>query len=264
VPPSLKVTKRTIVDFLLESRADMYAARTWVALVVGTQFLLATVGLLAVLASERLSRFEPILVILTGMTAFAAIMTLIEVAGRQERSRTLAPPDEVWFNEDMLSASVYESVKTLEEARDDTLVSQGHVGWTPQWELTAGDLVAVDNALALAKLRMDLEQQLRQLAYFNDIDVRLRPIGVLGLAEELMRKEVLPIELRGALRDVVSVCNQAIHGGNVQDDVAASVVRVGGQLLEAIQAAMPVGGSVDEEEEEEDEKLPIALPPGGA
>ncbi len=32
----------------------------------------------------------------------------------------------------------------------------------------------------------------------------------------------------------LSVCNQAIHGAEVLDDIAASIVRVGSQLLEQL------------------------------
>jgi hypothetical protein len=47
-------------------------------------------------------------------------------------------------------------------------------------------------------------------------------------------KEVFPVTLMEPLEEVAKICNIAIHGGKVADDVAAAVVRVGGQLLEQL------------------------------
>lgn len=38
----------------------------------------------------------------------------------------------------------------------------------------------------------------------------------------------------GPLEEVVRICNLGIQAGNVPNDVAAAVVRVGGQLLERL------------------------------
>jgi hypothetical protein len=104
----------------------------------------------------------------------------------------------------------------------------------PPWDLTAGQLIGADNALALARLRMDIERELRRIALETQIDLSLRPVGIKSLARELVSKEVLPVTLMEPLEEVAKICNLAIHGGKVADDVAAAVVRVGGQLLEQL------------------------------
>jgi hypothetical protein len=81
---------------------------------------------------------------------------------------------------------------------------------------------------------MDIERELRRIALETQIDLSLRPFGIKALARELVSKEVLPVMLMEPLEEVAKICNIAIHGGKVADDVAAAVVRVGGQLLEQL------------------------------
>ena len=108
--------------------------------------------------------------------------------------------------------------------------------YLPPWDLSAGQLVGTNNALGLARLRMDLERELRRLAYESQIDLSVRPIGVMGLARELVSKQILPPTLLDVLQQVVSVCNKGIHGEELSEAVTASVVRVGGQLLERLRS----------------------------
>jgi hypothetical protein len=79
---------------------------------------------------------------------------------------------------------------------------------------------------------MDIERELRRIALETQIDLSIRPFGIEALARELVSKEVFPVTLLEPLEEVAKICNIAIHGRKVTDDVAAAVVRVGGQLLE--------------------------------
>jgi hypothetical protein len=81
---------------------------------------------------------------------------------------------------------------------------------------------------------MDIERELRRIALETQIDLSLRPFGIKALARELVSKEVFPVTLMEPLEEVAKICNIAIHVGKVTDDVAAAVVRVGGQLLEQL------------------------------
>jgi hypothetical protein len=65
----------------------------------------------------------------------------------------------------------------------------------PPWDLTAGQLIGADHALALARLRMDIERELRRIALETQIDLSLRSVGIKALARELVSKEVLPVTL---------------------------------------------------------------------
>ena len=110
------------------------------------------------------------------------------------------------------------------------------------WDLSLGQLVGSDNSLALAKLRMELERELRHIAYNNQTDISSRPLGVTGIAQELVSRKILPPTWLGALKEITYVCNRAVHGTEVPDDIAASVVRVGGQLLEQLRSVRNNGG----------------------
>ena len=100
--------------------------------------------------------------------------------------------------------------------------------------MTTGDILGLDNELALAKVRIELERELRRIAYSRDIDIASRPFGVMGLARELVARHVLPSEWIESLKEVTSACNQAIHGREIPDEVAVLVVRVGSRLLEQL------------------------------
>jgi hypothetical protein len=101
--------------------------------------------------------------------------------------------------------------------------------------LTAEGLLELDKALALAKVRMDLEAELRQIARAQDVVSRARSAG--ALANELGQKGILPRPLISALLEVISVANQAIHGANISDETAASVVRTASDLLDSLRLA---------------------------
>ena len=106
-----------------------------------------------------------------------------------------------------------------------------HIKPSPPWELNAGQLVGVDDELALAKLRMDIEREVRLLAFNANIDLSNRLVSVNKLAAELHSKNILSPGLVSVIKDVVTACNQAIHGQPVSAEDATKIVRVGGQLL---------------------------------
>ena len=90
---------------------------------------------------------------------------------------------------------------------------------------------------------MELERELRHIAYNNQTDISSRPLGVTGIARELVSREILPPTWLGALKEITYVCNRAVHSTEVPDDIAASVVRVGGQLLEQLRFVRNNGGA---------------------
>ena len=112
------------------------------------------------------------------------------------------------------------------------------------WDLSLGQLVGLDNSLALAKLRIELERELRHIAHNNQTDISSRPLGITRMAQELVSRKILPPTWLGPLKEITHVCNYAIHGETeVPDDIAASVVSVGGQLLEQLRSVRNNGGA---------------------
>ncbi len=209
----------------------MKRERPWSSLIVAVLLALATAGLLFLV--DRMGVFSglvQVLMIVAGMTAIAAFTGV----QRFVESRRPTPLITITFNEALVREGVSEGVEAFEGAPEE----EEEVRKSPisPWDLSAAQLVGADNALALAALRMDIERELRRIAYENEIDVRTRPLGIVGLADELVSREILPAAWRGSLREITTVCNKGVHGFEVPDHIAASVVRVGAQILDRLRS----------------------------
>ena len=211
----------------------MWKNRTAYGLAVGGLLSLLTAGLLFLVAQDRMRpEVNQILVLIAGMTTVAAL-----TAFQQSVENSTSPSFvDVSFNETLVSQSLSEG-----DTIPNPSPADGEKVAEP-WDLSLGQLVGSDNSLALAKLRMELERELRHIAYNNQTDISARPLGITRIAQELVSREILPPTWLGALKEITVVCNQAVHGTEVPDDIAASVVRVGGQLLEQLRSVRNNGG----------------------
>jgi hypothetical protein len=89
-----------------------------------------------------------------------------------------------------------------------------------------------DPNLALAGLRIDIEQRLRQLAVSRDLPVSNASLG--AILRRLQFHEVLTVPQVSALRDIVSSLNGAAHGETISLDQARSVMQIGRQLIASL------------------------------
>jgi hypothetical protein len=201
--------------------------KSFAGLVVGllltllTAALLSLVGLVGIDASVM-----PVVLIISGMTAMgalAAFESLMEKGGQ-------TPLIRISFNEMSLISTISEA--TPNSGGSSPRRGQGPTARSAPWDLAAGQLVGIDNALALARMRMDIETELRRLAHNAHLDLSFRPVGVVSLARELVDRRVVPARFLEALQDITKVCNRGIHGEEIPNDLVASVIRVGGELLE--------------------------------
>jgi len=104
------------------------------------------------------------------------------------------------------------------------------------------DLVRRDPQLGLAKLRIDLEAELkRQLGV--ELLERPRPLGVTQMLRELQRHRDVPPEIAGPLMEAGMLANQAIHGEFVRHDDAEEIARIGVRALEALKSLQPDSSS---------------------
>jgi hypothetical protein len=194
-------------------------------LILGTTAAFLTGVLLFTATLHPGQEISQLLIVISGMTAMATFTTfqrLIEGEGKLLPSTS--------FNETFLSQSIAENKIDRPPAEPIGL---------PPWDLSASQLVGIDNALALARLRMDLERELRRIAHESQIDVSTRPAGAISFARELARREIIPAALLTPLQEVVTACSRAIHGEEVPNGLALAVLRVGGQLLEELRS-LPV------------------------
>lgn len=212
----------------------MVKNRAVYSLAVGGFLSLLTTGLLFLVAQDTLiTEVNQVLVLIAGMTTVAAL-----TAFQQSVENSASPSfTDVSFNEVLVSQSLSgghtrPSSPTVDEEKAEE-----------PWDLSLGQLVGSDNSLALAKLRMELERELRHIAYNNQTDISSRPLGITRIAQELVSRKILPPTWLGALKKITTVCNHAVHGTEVPDHIAASVVRVGGQLLEQLRFVRNNGGT---------------------
>lgn len=92
------------------------------------------------------------------------------------------------------------------------------------WVTTAETIVRDDPILALAKTRIDLEQDLRRLALSENL---LRPderLSVSRLAEMLTREGLVSKTVLQAILDILPICNRAVHGEEIDLRTAQRVI----------------------------------------
>jgi hypothetical protein len=96
------------------------------------------------------------------------------------------------------------------------------------------ELTKRDPQLGLAKLRMDIESEVRRI-YEERMPKPTRPFMTLGpMARDLVQQDALPREIAAPLQDVSALANRAIHGEYVSQDSAEEIAQIGVRVLEAL------------------------------
>jgi Domain of unknown function (DUF4145) len=97
-------------------------------------------------------------------------------------------------------------------------------------------LAVSDPVLALAKLRIELERTLRRLHAHTSQSASSPGNATLGrIIQGLAAHQALPQDLAASIRDVVAICNRAIHGEEIRSQDALVVAETGGELLEGLE-----------------------------
>jgi hypothetical protein len=99
---------------------------------------------------------------------------------------------------------------------------------------TVQELIQRDPPLGLAKLRIDLEREVRDLYTRELRDTPRRPLSLGPMTRELSARGVLPPEVVAPLMDVYGLASRAVHGEYVPRDVAEEIADVGLRLLSAL------------------------------
>jgi hypothetical protein len=94
------------------------------------------------------------------------------------------------------------------------------------------ELAKTDSVVALAKLRVELESMLRRLRNRSSPGQPIaRNVPLHHIISDLAAHEIIPRDLTPAIRDVVSLCNRAIHGETIRDVDVESMIDAGVELL---------------------------------
>jgi hypothetical protein len=92
-----------------------------------------------------------------------------------------------------------------------------------------------DPVLALAKLRIEIEKIVSKIHYRvlqNSKQKRVQSLSKMII--DLMRNELLSPDIAHPLREVVSICNRAVHGEDIRTKDVASIIETGSYLLEML------------------------------
>lgn len=97
-------------------------------------------------------------------------------------------------------------------------------------------LLDEDPRLALAKVRIDIEEALKQLyATGPDAEPDWKRLSLGRLVDNLVKREVLSPSVASALRDVIALANRAVHGERVDPDAAKQLAVLGTRLVYEVQ-----------------------------
>jgi len=95
------------------------------------------------------------------------------------------------------------------------------------------DLVDTDHIVALAKLRIELEKILNKIFRLTQTSKTINKNLPLGkIIQILNNQELLPKNISGPIREVIAICNRAIHGEDIREKDAKAIVDIGTSILD--------------------------------
>lgn len=101
------------------------------------------------------------------------------------------------------------------------------------------ELVSSDPVIALAKLRIELEKILKRFYKITLKDKKIKhPLSIWKMVADLSNNEIISQNILGPIREVVSICNRAIHGEDIKQRDAQSIIDSGISLFEMLQLKM--------------------------
>lgn len=195
-------------------------------LLIGTVFVVLIVTAIVVVAAwPVVPALANILMLLVGLFAMAALTAFHRLMDTAERRPLL----QITFNEQIVTSDLETATQ---RARVEDVVDAEVIDLKKDpWDVPPEDFLGQDNSLALAKLRIDIERELRRLATSAGLGSIASRLGVRQLANELRRQEILDQSLVSVLDDILPAANQAIHGKEVSTETAATILRLGKKLL---------------------------------
>lgn len=127
----------------------------------------------------------------------------------------------IGYDEDQLKIEYkYDYKESRREVNEEVLLSV-------EYEF----LLREDPALALAKLRIEIEKKLKSIKFGNKNQNTPHVLQIGRVARELEAEGELPSGLADAISHVLPACHKAIHGGVVDVSTARSIVAVGVKII---------------------------------
>jgi hypothetical protein len=189
----------------------------------------------------RLTPYQGILVAFSALTAavlvYVSLLNLVAPPGGVEVIGFVTGLAVMWFLDVSTSNRFWERRSPAEVIIDVTpefqntsiQLLESNVRSEPEHDALARDLLDTDPALALARIRIEIERRLREMQPADERPQITR--GIRGTVEALVQRGRLPAELIGPIDQVVSMCNQAVHGASVTRALAADVIQSGERIF---------------------------------
>ena len=162
---------------------------------------------------------------LLALAAGAAFVTALSAVSRYLNQGWRTPSIQITFNLSELSDE-------LRKLQDPNLKSR-HID---TWEPTSDKLLVQDPSLALAKVRIDLEREIQRIAKQTGV-VRQKQLLDFRRTLDLLEKEhLLPQPVFAAIKDILPICNAAVHGQDVSMQTALRVVEIAAEVMQLLQS----------------------------
>lgn len=147
----------------------------------------------------------------------------------------VAAVKKIKFGDFEAEIDIEEIRKIKSEAEKSLIESQEEAEDRPEIYATSDaikTLAESDPIIALAKIRIELEKVLGRIARFNSVKVSGFALG--ALVNKLTNQEIVSHDLGKTLREVIAICNRAMHGESISEEGAQTIVDVGVELLEEL------------------------------
>lgn len=189
-------------------------------LLVGSAAALLSLVALRAVAYELLQ----IIMIVAGSTFFSGFALLLSFA-RQPRSASVT---QISFQGDHLHARLEEVIEA-----DFREVSRFE---SHPWVPTPERLFNEDPILALAKIRIDLEEEVRRIGIMVGAirpDQRFDLLRTLSVVE---RRSIIPATVVEAIRTILPLCNRALHGEAIDLVTVKGVIDIAREIMTVLQS----------------------------
>ncbi len=94
------------------------------------------------------------------------------------------------------------------------------------------NLTNEDPILALAKLRIEIEKIITKIHALSNLESRsIQHYPLSKMIVDLKKNEIIPSKIFSPLREVVAICNRAIHGEEIRKEDAKTIIKTGLNLI---------------------------------
>jgi hypothetical protein len=199
----------------------MQTARDRLPFYIAASLSALAVGLVAFAAVGSIAR-EILEVIM--MIAGAVFVAALSAWSRFLDQNPSAPLIQISFNDARLRDE-------LTEVQDAEFVE---IPPADSWEPTTDKLLVQDPVLALAKVRIDLEREIRRIGLERGIIRSDQRMGLQRAVALLEERGVLPQPVLRAVNEILPLCTAAIHGAEVSVETARKVVDIAREVMQIL------------------------------